>query len=355
MNHALTTVLTALSLAAALGAQDTPPDAPPNPKTPQHDRLAALVGTWRTETKMAAMPGVPGMEKPSEIVGTEHAELICNGLWLKVTGEGTCDGQESSCWWLVGYDPHAKSYQCIVASSTDDAACSLDASYDEQTKTWHFHGNSPMGPFRSEFRMESADRSIETCFAKGQDGKESEFMRSVRTRVKGAATKTAAAATAGVDKAASMPASLAALHADCGTWDADFKMEIPGTPAMTSKCREVITPICGGKWTWSDFRGEIMGAPFEGHALVGFDSKADRIVSFWFDSMNGACMRTDGTYDPKKQTFAMNGTCYDEQGKRGPVASTSTVTGKDARVMRMLFGEGAGQHVMTITYRRAAK
>ncbi len=355
MNRRLSTVLVVLPFATALAAQDAAAGGMPNPKTPQHERLAALVGTWRAETKMAAMPGVPGMEKATEMVGTEHAELICNGLWLKVAGEGTCDGQPNSGMWLLGYDPYAGSYQCLVASSMDDAACSLDASYDEQTKIWHFHGDSPMGPFRSEFVMTSADESIETCYAKAKDGKETEFMRSVRTRVKGAVAKEAAPASAAVVDGADLPAPLVALHADCGTWDADFKMEMPGMPAMTSKCREVIAPICGAKWTWSDFRGEMMGAPFEGHALVGYDSKAERIVSFWIDSMNGACMRTDGTWDSKQQTFAMSGTCYDEQGQRSKVASTSTVTGKDTRVMRMLFGEGVGQHVMTIAYRRAAK
>jgi len=51
----------------------------------------------------------------------------------------------------------------------------------------------------------------------------------------------------------------------------------------------------------------------------------------------------------------MRGTCYDEQGQRGPVASTSTTTADDTRQMRMVFGEGAGEHVMTIAYRRASK
>ena len=37
-------------------------------------RLAALVGTWQTDTTMAAMPGVPGMEQPTEMAGTERAE-----------------------------------------------------------------------------------------------------------------------------------------------------------------------------------------------------------------------------------------------------------------------------------------
>lgn len=354
MNHRLVSVLLILPFAVAPAAQEPPADAPPNPKTPEHARLAAFVGAWHTETEMAAMPGVPGMETPTKTVGTENAELICNGLWLKVSGEGVCAGQDSSGLWLLGYDPHAKSYQCIVASSMDETPCCLDAKYDEKTKTWHFHGETPMGPFRSEFVLENADRSIETCYAKGEDGKETQFMRAVRTRAKSATAKEATtkpAAAAGAE----LPQPLAALHADCGTWDADFKMEMPGAPAMTSKCREVVAPICGGKWTWSTFTGEVMGAPFEGHALTGYDGKSERVTSFWIDSMNGAFMRTDGTYDAKKQVLTMSGTCYDEQGKRSPVASTATTTDKDARQTRMVFGEGEGQSVMTIAYRRAGK
>ncbi len=357
--------LFSVSLSVSLASQDTPET--PNPKTPQHERLASLVGTWRTETKMAAMPGVPGMEEASEMVGIEHAKLVCGGLWLKVDGDGMCAGQQCSGMWLLGYDPHARSYQCIAASSMDDAPCCVEAKYDEKTKTWHFHGDSPMGAFRSEFAMHGPDKSVETCYSKDKDGKETEFMRSVRTRVKSgmtaknASSKSTADLTditnkaGGSDEAPALPAPLAALHADCGTWEADFKMEMPGMPAMTSKCREVTAPVCGGKWTWSTFTGEMMGAPFEGHALTGFDSKNSKVVSFWLDSMNGAFMRTDGSYDAKEKVFTMSGTCYDEQGKRGPVASTAKVTGKDARQLRMVFGKGDEQSVMTIDYRRAGK
>ncbi|HEX5052039.1 MAG TPA: DUF1579 family protein [Planctomycetota bacterium] len=356
MNQRLTSLLLAIPFAAALAAQQDPADAMPNPKTPQHERLATLVGTWRTETKMVAMPGVPGMEEPSEMTGIEHAELVCNGLWLKVSGEGTCGGQACECLWLLGYDPQAKSYQCLVVSSMDEAACCIEGSHDGQ-KTWHFRGESPMGAFRSEFVMENPDRSVEVGYTKDKDGKEIEFMRSVRTRVKGSIPVDAAAkpASAVAATAAARPAPLAVLLADAGTWDADFRMEMPGAPAMTSKCREVVAPICGGMWTWSVFTGEMMGAPFEGHGLAGYDSKAGKVVSFWIDSMNGAHMRTDGTYDADKQVFTMSGTCYDEKGVRGPVSSVTTVGGKDSRQMRMVFGEGEGQHVMTIAYRRAGK
>ncbi|MCU0863206.1 MAG: DUF1579 domain-containing protein [Planctomycetes bacterium] len=334
----------------------------PNPKTPQHERLAAFAGTWRTETKMAAMPGVPGMEAASEMVGVERAELVCNGLWLKVAGDGTYQGQACSGLWLLGYDSIAKTYQCLAASNMDDAPCCVDGRHDEATKVWHFHGNSPMGPFRSELVFETPDRSVEVGFTKRDDGKETEFLRIVRTRVTGAAAASAGTAPAETVASETVPSEtkklappLAAMHADFGTWDADFTMEMPGAPPMQSKCREVVGPVCGGKWSWSTFTGAMMGAPFEGHCLVGFDAKTEQMVSFWIDSMSGAWMRTDGAYDAGKRTCTMSGTCYDQQGQRQKVASTATSVGKDARTLRTVFGEGAGQSVMTIVYRRAGK
>lgn len=353
MNQRFPFLLFVLPFVTALAAQDTTAHEAQSPKTAHHERLGAFVGTWRTESKMAAMPGIPGMEQPTEMAGTESAELICSGLWLKVTGEGVCGGQACAGLWLLGYDPFAKTYQCVAASNMDEAACCMDGRYDEKTKVWHFRGDTPMGPLRSEFVFDGADRSVETCYTKGDDGKEKEFMRIVRTRSKGAVPEDAAAKSAAA--ATEVPAARAALHADIGTWDADFSMEMPGAPAMTAGCKETVVPICGGQWTWSNFTGEVMGAPFEGHALTGYDSKADKVVSIWLDSMNGAFMRTDGTYDAAKQTFALRGTCYDEQGKRSPVASTAIAAGKDARRFRMVFGEGEGQSVMTIAYRRAGK
>lgn len=357
MNHRLPSVLFAFSVVAALAAQDQPAAAAPNPKTPQHERLAAFAGAWRTETKMAAMPGVSGMEKEATMSGVEHAELLCNGLWLKVQGEGTCNGQACSGLWLLGYDPIAKAYQCLAASNTEPAPCCLEGRFDEAKKVWHFAGDTAMGKLRSELVFDGADRSVETCFVPGADGKEVQSMQIVRTRVQGAVAKDALVdrAIATPDKGAVQPAALAALHADVGAWDAEFQMTMPGAPAMAAKCREVVAPVCGDTWTWSTFTGDLMGGPFEGHALTGYDGKNDKVVSFWIDSANGAWMRTDGSYDAASQTFAMTGTSYDETGKRQAVSSTAKPNGKDARTLRMVFGAGERQHVMTIEYRRAAK
>lgn len=73
MNRRLPSVLFGLSIAGsiagALAAQEQAPAAP-NPKTPQHERLAVFVGAWRTETKVEAVPGVEGMEKAAEMAAS---------------------------------------------------------------------------------------------------------------------------------------------------------------------------------------------------------------------------------------------------------------------------------------------
>lgn len=351
--HNLSLVLfCALPFASPLLAQE--PEAMPSLKTEHHARLAPFVGTWRTESSIAAMPGVPGMEKPAEMHGTETAQLVCDGLWLKVTGEGLCNGQASAGVWLLGYDPIAESYQCIAAFDMEEAPCAMTGRYDVATNVWHFDGEMPTGPFRSELVFENADRSVETAYTKGEDGKETQMMRIVRTRTN-VAPRDAAATSPVAAAEGEVPAPRAALQAEFGTWDAEFRMEMPGAPPMSSKCREVVGPICGGKWSWSHFTGSLMNLPFEGHALTGYDANSGKVVSFWIDSMNCAAMRTEGTYDPATHTFTMRGTCYDEQGRRSPVASTVTANGTDARTLRMVFGEGEAQSVMTIAYRRAAK
>jgi hypothetical protein len=370
MRNDLRSLVLVLPLAATtlLAAQDPSAEMMPSPKTEAHEALASLVGTWRVESEMAAMPGVPGMEKPTVWTGIERAELICNGLWLKVTSDSSTNGQEVHGVWMLGYDPHQELYKCIAVSNMEPGASCLDATYDAEQKSWHYVGETPaMGSFRATFVQDGADRSVETCYTANEDGEDVQFMRSVRTRITEAEAAKAAAGekppaivdakatkpNSGTTEAADRHPALAALYADLGTWDADWKMTMPGIPPMESPCREVVEPICGGHWTWSTFTGDMMGQPFKGHALTGYDSASDRVVSFWFDTWTSPYMRTEGTFAPGTRAFRMEGESYDEQGEIVPVASTATSTADGKRIYRMTFGEGEAQSVMTITYTRA--
>ena len=131
---------------------------------------------------------------------------------------------------------------------------------------------------------------------KGQDGKEMQCVEIVRTKTKSAVP----AASTGEAKAPSD--AHARLLEGVGDWDAMVKSVIPGMPASESKCNERVRAICGGRWTWSDFSGEMMGMPFEGHALCGYEPASGKYVSYWIDSMSATHMRTTGSYDEKTRS-----------------------------------------------------
>src|SRR5689334_21251722 len=74
---------------AAIPAAQQPMD----PKVDQHDALQRLAGDWDWTSRIAAIPGVPGFEKVQQSAGSEHAELICNGLWLETVKNSTLQGR----------------------------------------------------------------------------------------------------------------------------------------------------------------------------------------------------------------------------------------------------------------------
>src|SRR5688500_16062582 len=56
------------------------------------------------------------------------------------------------------------------------------------------------------------------------------------------------------------------LKKDAGIWDATIQeMTEPGAPPKESKGVETNTLACGGLWLVTDFKGEMMGQPFQGH------------------------------------------------------------------------------------------
>jgi len=123
-------------LVAVLGAAASPLSAQepkltdaaaamPEPRTKEHDALKMLVGDWDCAMKSEAVPGVKGMEKASESQGREHVEVVCGGLFVKSTFDGTCDGKPCQGLFLVGYDPLQKPTTGIWADSMSPSPCTM--------------------------------------------------------------------------------------------------------------------------------------------------------------------------------------------------------------------------------------
>jgi hypothetical protein len=299
--------------------------SPPNPKTKEHDALKTFAGAWDLNFKSTA----PGSDKPTESKGTETAELICGGLFLKSVMEGECEGKQMHAMWLLGYDPFAKQYKGVCVSNHDSSPSPVTGRYDDKTKTWEFSGTNAQGPFKSTCLFKDANTMVETCVGT-VDGKESK-MEISRTRSKTALARNAAAPVA---KAPSKEHE--ELWKTIGQWDAVLKMApAPGAPVAEMPGSERVVPICDGHWVWSDFTMQWQGRPFEGHALAGYDPTQKKYVSYWFDSMNPVPNEAIGTYDPASKTTTLIGSARDQNGKPATSKEVTTWKDDDTRHMKM--------------------
>jgi hypothetical protein len=186
---------------------------------------------------------------------------------------------------------------------------------------------------------------------KGPDGKEVQSMQIKRKR-----TKTPAAVEASVKAPAKLAKEHEQLHKDIGEWEATIlSSAAPGQQPTAEKGTERVIATCNGRWLWSDFKGQIMGAPFEGHGLVGYDPTSKQYVSLWIDSMSPAAGKTLGTFDATKNAYTFAGSCVDPTGK--PMTMNEVLTWKDAdtKVLKMEFKTGAETSQMEISYKRQKK
>lgn len=334
----------------AAGPADTA-QAPPATKLAQHDVLQQFVGSWDVTMRAEALPGVEGMEKATESAGTEHGELLNNGMWLKSTIDAVHAGKPFHGIWLVGYDPHAKEYvgAWVCSDANDPNLTTMTGAYDEAKKTWTWSGKTPHGDMRSVVVASDPDTIVETCFLKGEDGKEHKAAEITRKR---SARTAAPAAEASAGTAAKLPAEVAAMAGDVGSWQASVRCSgAPGQPEMEAEGIERVTPVAGGKWLWVDFAGRFQGQPYEGHGLTGYDASEKKVVSIWVDSMSPTWCRTTGAPVGDDAELVLEGTCVDPAGRKQTVVQRLTRTG-DSRTMKMEAKGAAGTSTMTITYRR---
>jgi len=78
-----------------------------------------------------------------------------------------------------------------------------------------------------------------------------------------------------------------ALDALAGEWnvEARYSMGGPGTPPTTSKGVAVTRWILGGRYLQEEFSGEMMGRPFKGIGVTGYDNFKKKYISTWVDDM----------------------------------------------------------------------
>lgn len=141
-----------------------------------------------------------------------------------------------------------------------------------------------------------------------------------------------------------------------GEWNTETKMYMmPDKPPEVSKGKSVTKPIMGGRYYQSKFTSTMMGKPFEGMGVTGYDNVAKQFTSSWIDNMSTHMLMSSGKYDAKTKTFTYTGTADDcmKPGSKVEIREVIKVLDKDKHTFEMFEKrEGKEAKVLEVTYTR---
>lgn len=131
-----------------------------------------------------------------------------------------------------------------------------------------------------------------------------------------------------------------------GNWECTVK-----AGPMDSKATVTSKMELGGLWLVSTFEGDFGGQKFSGRSLDSFDPMKKKYTSVWIDSMSGAPMLFEGTYDEKEKTLTMIGDGPGPDGKPAKWKSVTKFIDDDNHTFTMFMGDSK-EAMMVITYKR---
>jgi len=151
-------------------------------------------------------------------------------------------------------------------------------------------------------------------------------------------------------------ASHKALEPLVGEWTADVKcwMAPDASPTM-SKGTAKSEWVMNGRFVREEFNGDMMGKPFRGMSLIGYDNQKQKYNSLWVDDMSTAIFTSEGVADhgAKIITFSSKMDCPMTGEKDVPVKQVLRIISADRHVFEMYDPrKGNDSKTMEITYTR---
>jgi uncharacterized protein DUF1579 len=147
------------------------------------------------------------------------------------------------------------------------------------------------------------------------------------------------------------------LESCAGRWDLVARMWMgPGAPATESKGTAERKMVLGGRYVAEELQGQMLGHPFSGMGLTGYDNFKKMYTWVWADSMSTAIMSSLGTPDESGKVITFTGEMDEpltgEKGKK--VKSVLRLEGPDKQIFEMYdhLPDGTEWKALEVTYTR---
>lgn len=123
-----------------------------------------------------------------------------------------------------------------------------------------------------------------------------------------------------------------------GNWVGETTMWMEnGSQPMMSKSEAANKMIFDGRYQMSTHKGDMMGMPFEGISIVGYDNSKKKFVSSWIDNMGTGIMNMEGVWNASTKSIEFKGKMTDPSrpGKECNVREVFTFIDDNTQKMEM--------------------
>jgi len=101
-----------------------------------------------------------------------------------------------------------------------------------------------------------------------------------------------------------------------GEWKTEITMWMdPSQPPMTVEGKAVCEALLDGRYFQTRHESTMMGMPFHGVDVSGYDNAKKKFFSTWIDNMGTGVMHLEGAFDEATKTVILTGTAVDPMGK----------------------------------------
>ena len=140
-----------------------------------------------------------------------------------------------------------------------------------------------------------------------------------------------------------------------GSWTTQAKewME-PGKPPKESTGTAEMKMLMGGRFLQQEFSGNMMGHPYSGMGIDGYDNIRKKYVTIWIDTMGTGIFLMEGTASPDGKTITLTGQHEDPSGGHMTHRAVWTIIDNNKQTFVMYGAHHGGEEhkMMEITYTR---
>lgn len=140
-----------------------------------------------------------------------------------------------------------------------------------------------------------------------------------------------------------------------GSWTTTTKEWMaPGKPPTESTGTAEMKMLLDGRFLYQEYNGQMMGQPFNGIGIDGYDNIRKKYVTAWMDSMGTGIFIMEGTASPDGKTITLKGSHPEPGGGHMSHRAIWKLIDADHQTFDM-YGAHHGQKetkMMEITYQR---